>query len=125
MRDAFDRDDLRGELRQYRGLVAAAGADFEHALAATKLRGLAGERDHVRLRNGLVGADRKRAVVVSMISKFAGDEAIALDGAHRGEHAGIRDAAGLELLGHHLLARVRRIRRHKFDRLYVTWCMAN
>ena len=120
MRDAFDGNDLRGEPRQHRGLVTAAGADFEHALDAAEPRDLARERDHVRLRDGLVGADRKRAVVVGMVAQLGGDEAIARHGAHRREHAGILDAAGLELLGHHFLARLRRIHRHKLGRLYVT-----
>src|SRR5208283_1557523 len=120
MRETFDGDDLGGQLRQHRSLVATAGADFEHALDAGQLRDFATERDHVWLRYCLFGADWKRAVVVGMLAQFAGDEAIAFDGAHRVEHTPIGDAASLKLLGHHFLARLRRILSHKSDRLYVT-----
>ena len=40
---------------------------------------------------------------------------ILVNRAHRGKNAGIFDAAGLELFGHHLLARLRRIRRHNLE----------
>ena len=34
--DALDRVDLAGELREHRRLVAAAGADLEHAARASR-----------------------------------------------------------------------------------------
>ena len=56
--DAFDRDDLGGELREHGGLVPRARADVEHALAPAQPQQLADRRDHVRLRDRRLVADR-------------------------------------------------------------------
>ena len=39
-----------------------------------------------------------------MFGQFAGEEALAFDGAHGGEHPLVLDSALLELLGHHFRA---------------------
>ena len=59
-RQAFDRDDALGESREHRGLIAGAGADFEHVLAAAKRQRRTHLRDGRRRRDGLAAADRQR-----------------------------------------------------------------
>ena len=71
------------------------------------------QRDHVGLRDGLSAADRQRTIVIGVFGQFAGDEALALDSAHRGEHARILDAALLELFGDHLIAGMCQIHPHR------------
>ena len=64
LRDPLDRVHLGRELGEHRRLVAGARADVEHPLVAAQRERLADARDHVRLRDRLLAADRQRGVVV-------------------------------------------------------------
>ena len=83
-------------LAQHRGLVAAAGADLEHAaqLAGSIARAAQQQLDHARhhvgLGDRLAQADRQAGVFVGLVHQRAVDEAMPLHGAHRGEHAARR-----------------------------------
>ena len=66
--DPLDRVYLAGELGEHRCLVAGAGADVKHALAAVEGELLADERDHVRLGDRLVSADGQRGVSVRPVA---------------------------------------------------------
>ena len=57
---ALDAPHVRGEPGEQRGVVARAGADVEHPLAAVELEQLAHARDHERLGDRLARADRQR-----------------------------------------------------------------
>ena len=70
----LDRVHLRGQLGEDCGLVAGAGADVEHALAAGEAEDLADPGDHVRLRDRLVVTDRQRGVGECSRPFSAGDE---------------------------------------------------
>ena len=89
--------DLAAELREHRRLVAGAGADVEHALAAAQRELRADARDHVRLRDRLVAADRQRGVVVGAAAQLLGHEELARHARHRLEHALVVDAARAQL----------------------------
>ena len=60
---ALDAPDVVRQLGEHGGVVARAGADVEHALAAVEREQLAHPRDDERLGDRLPGADRQRDVV--------------------------------------------------------------
>ena len=111
LRDPLDRVHLGGELGEHRGLIARARADVEHPLAALQRELLADERDHVRLRDRLLAADRQRGVGVRGLAQLRREKELTRHASHRGEHALVVDAAPAELPLHHprpLLSRHRR-----------------
>jgi hypothetical protein len=57
--------------------------------------------DHVRLRDRLTGADRERRVVVCAHAQRVGNEKLARDALHRGEHTLVVDPARAQLIGDH------------------------
>ena len=77
LRVALDAPHVRGDLREHGRVIARAGADVEHALAAAQ----AEERDHVgdqrRLADRLPGADRQRAVLPRAVTQILGHEELA------------------------------------------------
>ena len=94
----LDAVDLGGHVIQDGRLVAAAGADLEHATQLV-LR-LAGQRGcaqqeldhaghHARLGDGLSEPDRQARVLVRLVDQRAVDKAMPLDSAHRAQHARI------------------------------------
>ena len=108
---AFDGIDLGGHFTQHGGLVAAAGADFEHP-AQFACGGLAQEFNHARnhpwLGDGLTQADGQAGVLVGLVYQRAIYKAMALDTAHGGQHTWIAQALCGELL-HHALAHGQRV----------------
>ena len=62
------------------------------------------QRDHVRLRDGLVLPDRERCIVVSAPLQRGLDKQVARHPAHRRQHTLVVDTAGMQLLFNHLLA---------------------
>src|SRR5438046_1157638 len=74
-----------------------ARPDVEHPLAAAKREPLADERDDVRLRDRLSGAERQRLVLVRERPQLSGNEEVARDALHRGDDALVVDAAPAEL----------------------------
>ena len=105
---ALDRVHLAGELGEHGRLVARAGADVEHALAALQRERLADPGDHVGLRDRLARADRQRRVLVRAPALLGRDEELARHLGHRREHALVHDVAAAELLVHHPAAGYRR-----------------
>src|SRR5262249_23341431 len=87
--------------RQHRRLVPRSRADLEHAMRGLRVEQLAHECDHVWLRNRLTFADGKRKVFVGFVCGYVGDEEVALDGAHRIQHARVVDPARLDLCASH------------------------
>src|SRR5579862_1804147 len=102
-RDALDRVHLRSELGDDGGLVAGAGADVEHALAAVQPELLADARDHVRLRDRLTLPDRYCRVVVRTRPQSLRHEHFARYARHRREHALVVDTARAQLILDHRL----------------------
>lgn len=107
--DAFEGVDLAGALGEESGedggLVAGTGTDFEDVVLGLEAEALGHERDHVGLGDGLGVADGVRAVGVDVVAGAGGEEALAGDGAHRGEEVGVADAAFDDLEAEHLLER--------------------
>jgi len=100
------RYDLDGEhgardLVENRRLIARAGADLEHALAALESRGLGHERHDVGLRDGLVVADGQGRVAIGGVAQLLRHELVARHGAHGREHERILHAASHDLLRDH------------------------
>ena len=62
--DALDGIDLAGNAREHGRRIARAGADLEHTLAALEPQRLDHEGDDVGLRDGLLGLDRQRRILV-------------------------------------------------------------
>ena len=71
LRDPLDRVHLGRELGEHCGLVAGARADVEHAFVAPQRELLADERDHVRLRDRLLVADRQCGVGIRRLAEVA------------------------------------------------------
>ena len=108
--DALDRVHGLRELREDRGLVAAAGADLEHAVElAAVARELGHARDDPGLRDRLPAADRQRRVLVGADRERLVDEDVARHRVHRGQHDLVADALLAQALDH---ARARARRRH-------------
>jgi len=110
-RHDLDRVDARGDLGQDRGLIAGAGADLEHGLAALEAQRLRHEADDVRLRDRLPVADGHRVILVGLRPERRGNEQVPLYLAHRRERARVAHAPRGDLARHHLLARPREGRR--------------
>ena len=103
---ALDRIDLRGKLGEDRGLVAAPGPDFQHAVLGADLQCFGHVRDDVRLGDGLTVADRDGPIFVGFAALLRRQEVVTRHLRHGIEHARVADAARLDLLGHHSLARL-------------------
>ena len=84
--EPLDRDDLRAELGEHRGLVAGAGADVERLLSGPERERLADLGHHVGLRDRLAVTDRERRVLVCAAPLGLGHEELARDALHRVEH---------------------------------------
>ena len=95
--DDLDRPDLAGELGQDGGLVARPGADLEDLFPAPKAERLRHIGDDVGLGDGLAVADGQGLVGVGMDPQAFGDEEVARDLGHRGQHARIADPPGADL----------------------------
>ena len=91
-RNALDREDLRDEMREQHGLIARAGADLEHALAALEREDLEVPRMDARLRDGLPAADRKRRILVRAMAHAGGHERVPRRQVERTQHGEIADA---------------------------------
>ena len=108
--DALDAVHVAGDVREHRGLVAAAGADLEHFVElAAVARKLAHPRDDPRLRYRLAVADRKRRVVIRADGERLVDEDVARHAVQCREHDFVGDALLAQPLDH---PRARTRRRH-------------
>lgn len=67
-RDAFDREHLRGQMREKDGLIPRSGPNLEDALLPRELENLEIACVHARLRDRLTIPDRQRAVLVGTVS---------------------------------------------------------
>jgi hypothetical protein len=65
---ALDRDHLAGDSAHHRRRITRAGADLEHPVARRDLGRLDHQRDDIRLGDGLVGFDRKGAVLIGELA---------------------------------------------------------
>ena len=66
-RQTLDGTHAARQLGQHRGLVAGAGTDLQHLLAARELQQRGHEPDDERLRDRLLLADRQRVIAVCTI----------------------------------------------------------
>ena len=112
-RNPLDRVHSPCELGEHRSLVAGAGADVEHRLAAAQLQLRADAGHHVGLRDRLICADRKRGIVVGPSPPLRRNEALARHDRHRREHALVVDAARAQLPLDHASATPVRQRAHR------------
>jgi len=62
---------------QNRGLVAAAGSQFQHAVEGVDLQAFSHQRHHVGLADGLAMPDRRRPVGKGLAAGVFGKEALA------------------------------------------------
>src|SRR6266550_7371648 len=99
--DALDRVHLVRELSQHSRLVARSAADVEHLLASGQPERLGDPRDHVRLRDRLPVADRKRGVRVSAVLFPIGDEELARHTLHGVQHTLVDNVPRAELVLDH------------------------
>src|SRR5262249_27238603 len=97
LRDALDRVHLARELGEDRGGVTRSGPDVENALVAGEPERLAGQRDHVGLRDRLAEQELDRGVVVGGVPQLGRREELPRDPGHRREDALVADAALEEL----------------------------
>ena len=102
---ALDRPHVRGDLREYGRVVARAGADVEHALAAAQVQ----QRDHVGderwLADRLARADGQRAVLPRALAQVGGNEQLAGDARDSLDHELVEAApaqGAKELLAFHV-----------------------
>ena len=100
---ALDGAHPRRHLGQDRRGVARPGPDLEHLVLGPGVGELSHQRDDVRLRDGLIRADRQRAVLVGELGQLLGREDLAWHRGHRLEHARIAHAAGGDLPLDHAL----------------------
>jgi len=103
--DALHGIDDAGEVGEDGGLVAAAGADLEDALACLHVEALCHQRNHIGLADGLAVADGGCAVGVGLSAGVGGEEKLAGDAADGRKYAWIVDAAFDKLLLDHSLLR--------------------
>jgi hypothetical protein len=98
--------DLGSHHAQHRGLVAASGADFQHASQPSRCVPFSTQQqfDHARhdigLRDGLAHADRQAGVLVGLVHQCTVDEAMALHLLHRQQDLRIRHTLSLQFLHH-------------------------
>ena len=66
--------DTKPHMPENRGLVAAAGADLQHAHSALRLQKLRHDRHRIGLGDRLAAVDRKRVVLVRTMPEREGNE---------------------------------------------------
>ena len=86
-------DHFAREPRENGGLVAGAGAHFEHAMACLHAELLGHEGNHIRLADGLPACDRQRLVRIRFVHERAFNEVLARHLVHGPQHRRIADAA--------------------------------
>ena len=94
---ALDAHHLAREPRQHRGLIARAGADFEHAVLRPHAELLGHVGDHVGLADGLAAGDRQRPVGIGVVREAVVDEVLARHLVERAQHRHVVDAAPAQL----------------------------
>ena len=92
--DAFHGVDLQAQCAEDGGLVAGAGADFQHALRRDLEHRLGHPRNHPGLRDGLAMSDRQRGVFICARGQCFIDEQMARHHPDRVQ-GGLVDDAGL------------------------------
>jgi len=100
----LDREHRARDLVEHRRLIARAGSDLEHLLAALQPARLGHERDDVGLGNGLVVPDGQRAVAIRGIAQLLRNEFVPRHGAHGRENQRVFHATRHDLLGDHAVA---------------------
>ena len=95
--------NLCGKFREECGDISGAGADFEDDIGGGELKGFEHDGDHVRLRNGLVVADRQGVIFVGFGTVEFGNKSLAWNAKHGVEDARVGNATGAELRIDHLL----------------------
>ncbi len=94
---ALDAEDAARQPGEDGGLVAGAGADFQHAVLRLQLKLLRHGGDDVGLRDGLAAGDGQGGIVPGVWLPFALHEQIARGLLHCLQHAGIADAVLAQL----------------------------
>lgn len=104
--EAFDGVDAAGgdEAGEEGGLVAGAGAEFEHAMVGGELEFLGHDGDHEGLGDGLAVAAGQGLVFVGVLAAGLGEEEVAGQVAHEVEDFWAGDAAGSKLSFDHVPA---------------------
>ncbi len=101
-RDLLDGVHMAGEARKDGGLVARAGAHLEDGFVPGQFQRLGHDRHHVRLRDGLPGADGQGLILVGLGHVLGEHEFFPGDFPEGVEHAGIADVAAAQLPLDHL-----------------------
>ncbi len=97
----LDGIDLANHFREHRCRVSGAGPYLQGAAAGARLDALDHEGDDIGLRNGLVGLDRQRRILVRELGEFVGEKSLARDTSHRFEHRWIAHSARGNLIADH------------------------
>ena len=98
--DPLEAVDPSRKLRQYRSLIARAGADLEHTVLRFYAQELSHPRHDIRLRDGLIQADRQGMIAVGPRPHVLGYEAMPRDLQHRVENAPVPNPPLLDQLHH-------------------------
>ena len=100
---AFDAVDLGRQLAEHRGLVATAGANFQHP-AQTPVNTFAQQLDHARhyagFGNSLPQPDGQAGVLIGLVGQSAIDKTVALHFAHGLLYQEVTEPLGHQLFHH-------------------------
>ena len=92
--DDLDRVHFLDQRAEHRRLIAAAGADLQHAIRGLRVQLLGHERDDERRGDGLAFADRQAHVIVGAGPLVGRHEFVPQRGPHGLQHPRILDAVG-------------------------------
>ena len=101
-REFLDGVHVADEARKDGGLVAGAGAHFEDGFVPGQFQRLGHNRHHIRLRDGLPGADGQGLILVGFACMLGRHEFFPRDFPEGVEHARVADVAVAQLPLDHL-----------------------
>ncbi len=102
---AFNRINLRRQLRQDGRLITGAGANFEHAALFIQRKQLSHARYDERLRNRLIEIDRQSVIVIRAPAQRFSNKEVPRNAAHSFQDFWIADAVMIAQAFNHTLAR--------------------
>ena len=97
VRPDFERNDIPGELRKYRGAIPRPGPDFEDVVPRSRVGRLHHLGNHRGLRDRLVVSDGEGYVLIGAVLQLAWNEILAGNLVHGFDDAPVAQAFGLQL----------------------------